>query len=112
MTPKYGVLPEASAAPAAFNQALFQHLLDLFKDAGAEVGDAELQEVAFVMAAKLSPNTWASYSSSFSQFVRFCVARDTCFLPATKLTGLLWARELAARGTIKASTAHGRWHLH
>ena len=56
VTPKYGVLPEASAAPAAFNQALFQHLLDLFKDAGAEVGDAELQEVAFVMAAKLSPN--------------------------------------------------------
>ena len=51
-------------------------------------------------------------NGGFSQFVRFCVARDTCFLPATKLTGLLWARELAARGTIKASTAHGRWHLH
>jgi hypothetical protein len=57
------------------------------------------------MAAHLSPATWQTYGSNFGAFVRFCLGRQLPFLPADKLTGVLWAQHLAASCIVQASTA-------
>lgn len=106
VAPRYGMDGAAAAAPEAFNQSLFESLLQIFSAAGLEPDVLlELREVASVMAARLSPASWAAYGSHISKFVRFCTGRGLPFLPATKLTGLLYARFLAAEGTVKAATA-------
>jgi hypothetical protein len=57
------------------------------------------------MAARLSPASWQTYRSSFGAFVRFCLGKQLPFLPASHLTGLLWAHHLAESGTVQASTS-------
>lgn len=57
------------------------------------------------MAARLSAASWQPYSSVFGMFVRFCLSRGLSFLPASQLTGVMWAQHLASQGTVKATTA-------
>jgi hypothetical protein len=53
----------------------------------------------------LSPASWQPYSSIFGMFVRFCLRRELEFLPASRLTAVMWAQHLSEKGSVKASTA-------
>jgi hypothetical protein len=65
----------------------------------------ELDLLVPVIAARHTPNTWASYSSTCGPYVRFCVNEGLAFLPATQGVGLQWALHLAKRGTVQADTS-------
>jgi hypothetical protein len=80
-------------------------LTDMFVNAGLPADAADVNFMVAVMAARLAPSTWQSYSSVFGQFVAFCVAHRLPFLPATEAVGLLWLVHLAKRGTVQADTA-------
>lgn len=97
------VLPEA--APPVFVNVLRDFLLEQYRLEGRQADAAACAALAVVMAASLAPASWQSYSSMFGLFVRFCISSSVAFLPASPLTGLLWAQHLAAKGTVKASTA-------
>ena len=92
------------AVPTPLLSDLQQVITRMFEMSGMPKGP-ELDLLVPVIAARLTPNTWASYSSSFGQFVRFCVGEGLPFLPASQGVGLQWALHLAKRGTVQADTS-------
>lgn len=107
MQVKYG---NAAAAPAAMPAPVLLDLevavRDMFLQAGIAVTN-DISLLVTVMASRLTNNTWRTYSSVFSQFVRFCHHSSLQYLPASQAVGLLWALHLAKRGTVQADTAGG-----
>lgn len=104
-SPRYTLVAPVVAPPAVFVSLLQDFLVEQYRAAGQQPDLQACAALAATMAARLSPASWQTYGSSFGAFVRFCVARQLAFLPATQLTGLLWAQHLAASGTVQASTA-------
>jgi hypothetical protein len=96
---------QQQAAPPVFVTVLQDFLVEQYRLEGWQADVAACAALAAVMAASLAPASWQSYSSMFGLFVRFCISSNVSFLPATPLTGLLWAQHLAEKGTVKASTA-------
>lgn len=104
---KYTLPTQAPAGvPPPLVEGLQQALADMFVGAGLP-NSADVELMVAVMSARLSPNTWRTYSSVFGQFVTFCVSEGLPFLPATEAVGLQWAVHLAKRGTVQADTAGG-----
>ena len=101
---KYGIAASRAAAPAPVQSLIVEHLRSLLGELGLE-HDESLLGIARMVASRLSPSTWATYSSGISQFVRFCLEAGFDFLPASQVTGVMYAQHLAARGTIQASSA-------
>lgn len=96
---------QPAAAPPVFVGVLRDFLLEQYRLEGRQADLAACAALAATMAASLAPASWQSYSSMFGIFVRFCISSGVSFLPASQLTGLLWAQHLASKGTIKASTS-------
>lgn len=92
------------ACAGPFYAALRAFLAEQYLAAGLQP-DSSCDAIAAMMAARLSPASWQPYSSMFGMFVRFCVERELEFLPAGRLTMVMWAQHLAEKGTVKAATA-------
>jgi hypothetical protein len=90
--------------PVPLLEGLEQSITHMFVGSGMPQGP-ELSLLVPVIAARLTPSTWASYSSTFGQFVRFCASEGLAFLPATQGVKLQWALHLAKRGTVQADTS-------
>jgi hypothetical protein len=101
---RYTVVQQ-QAAPPVFVTVLQDFLVGQYRLEGRQADVAACAALAAVMAASLAPASWQSYSSMFGLFVRFCISSNVSFLPATRLTGVLWGQHLAEKGTVKASTA-------
>ena len=101
---KYSVVFGKSGAPAPIRAVVVSHLRADLSGSSASL-DARLDDIAQMVCARVSASSWCSYSSHITQFVRFCDAEDLPYLPATQLTGVMWAQHLAAKGTVRASTA-------
>ena len=103
---KYGLPAQPTpGVPPPLRDGMLAALTDMFVNAGLPADAADVNFMVSVMAARLAPSTWQSYSSVFGQFVAFCVAHSLPFLPATEAVGLLWLVHLAKRGTVQADTA-------
>ena len=103
-TPRYTLDVSRCAAPEPLVALVAQQLRAAVGGLRVDLED-RLSYVARVLAARVGEKTWRQYGSIFAQFVRFCIAEDLEFLPASQSTGLLWAQYLAAKGTVKATTA-------
>ncbi len=94
-----------AGVPPPLHDGMVSALTAMFVGAGLSAGTLDVQLMVSVMAARLAPSTWQSYSSVFGQFVSFCVSQGLPFLPATEAVGLLWLVHLAKKGTVQADTA-------
>ena len=104
-SPRYTLVAAGDAPPPVFVSVLQDFLMEQYRAVGQQPDLQACEALAATMAARLSPASWQTYSSSFGAFVRFCLGKQLPFLPASQLTGMLWAQHLADSGTVQASTA-------
>jgi hypothetical protein len=95
-----------ASVPSPLLESLSKSIAATFESAGLAT-TPDLSLLVSVIAARLAPNTWRTYSSCFGQFVRFCVSENLPFLPATEVVGLQWLLHVAKRGTVKADASRG-----